>query len=223
MAFPKTYNDFSSANGAPFHDLYGMLIFMLNNQSANGDVVVLADGDEGSGKSVALMTLAILLKELAKRAGRDLPFDPATDCIYDHDDWKEVFDPDRRGGLYLIDEGGNLLFSREAMKGDNRDVVKVFQQSRVMRNIMLTAVPNIRWIDVYLRDHRARIRIHCHSAWTLNGQQRGFATVQWRSTDWRYGEPRWTDVFDWDYQALDHHPDWPIYEARKIQKFSSGA
>lgn len=217
---------------APFWDLPSLVWFLVHNAKNNGDNLILWDGGEGAGKSTGAITLTALLIALMRQlwpesAAAQIGFDPASQCIYDHGDWMEIYNQaalhGERGHIFLIDEGGNLLGSRDSMTGESRGMVRMLQQSRILNATVLCLIPNQVWIDKYVREHRAIIRIHTKRQFTINGQKRGEAIVQWRGENWRSGESQWVDVFEWHYGRIIEGPGWHEYERVKELKISNSA
>lgn len=201
----------------PFWDMSSMFQYLYNARHDNADNLVVLEGEEGAGKSTAAMTLCILLAPAL-----EVRFDPVMHAVYHWEDWTRVWQAGQRGNLYLLDEGGNLIFSRDHSRAENKAVVKILQQCRILNGTLIMCVPNFRWLDPYVREHRAKIRIRCHAVHTINGMSRGTATVYWRSfyiDDDGFYSSTWKPVFTWKFHGIDeNHPLWRRYEDNKILK-----
>lgn len=197
-----------------------MIRFLLALQSQNDDAIIIIDGAEGSGKS----TLAFRLCHALEHG-----WDPNERVIIDYDDWLEFYEAQYRGCVYLLDEGGDLAFSRDAMSGQNKHIVRILQMSRILNNIMVVCCPNLYWLDKYLREHRALIYIKVHKEWNAGGVVRGRATVHWKMTRFNprsHDAPstRWWGQFDIYYPPIDSKdPAWKAYEQLKVAKIQNRA
>jgi len=119
----------------------------VNN--SDDDYVEIITGQEGSGKSTLAKQKAALV-------------DPTFDTSRIFNDPKELFQwlldnqGKTKGKAIQIDEGNLFLFSRQAMKKESIDVVKLFTIVRQANLYILICVPNIKTIDSYIKEHRAK-------------------------------------------------------------------
>lgn len=69
-----------------------------------------------------------------------------------------------RHSVVCIDEGGEVLFSRESMKRNNVEIIKTLQAMGAMGHIVIICLPNWRWVDKYVRQQRVKtlIRVISH-------------------------------------------------------------
>lgn len=65
-----------------------------------------------------------------------------------------------KGSCILIDEGGQNLFSREAMTLTNRMLIKSFMVMRQRNLCVIICIPNFHLLDSYIRLHRVNTLIH---------------------------------------------------------------
>lgn len=166
---------------------------------ADFDNVLVVDGEEGVGKSTFALTLA--------RSLTDGRFDPSQ-VVYNFEDWERVVDLSKRGNVYLLDEGGNLGFSRDHSTGENKRLVKILMVARQVNPTLILCIPNFRWLDVYLREHRAHFRVHI--------ERRGVAIVQERVTDWHAGNVWFEDHYKFYFDPFPgDDPFWKAYLGRK--------
>lgn len=197
-----------------------MVHFLKSITQQNDDAVVIIDGAEGSGKSSVAFQLCHYLEK---------GWSPEDRVIIDYEDWLQFYEAGQRGCTYLLDEGGDLAFSRDAMSGQNKHVVRILQMARILNNIMIICCPSIHWLDKYLREHRALIYIKVHKEWHAGGVIRGRATVHWKSVRFnpRIGDSisvRWTPVFDLLFGGIPGtDPQWKKYEKLKIAKIQTRA
>lgn len=178
---------------------------MHRNIGRNADNVVLVDGYEGAGKSTFAMSLA---RDFTRE-----DWDPANGLVLNWTDWRAAWDTRKKDQFYIIDEGGNLLFSRDSTRQENKLLVKVLMQMRVLRATVLILCPNKWWLDPYVRLHRARFWTHV----TEHEEKRGFAYGMWKEYDWRKNEYAWEDAGEYRFPDMPKsHPWLSGYEARKI-------
>lgn len=205
---PRTWEPYSPA---PFVDWVSMVRFIKLLQDQNDDVFVLIDGREGSGKSTVGKYLARAI---------DATWRDETGMIIDYDDWLEVYSL-RKKQVFVLDEGGDLLFSRDSMRNENKLSVRMFQMNRIFRHCVIALVPNKHWVDLYVRDHRALIYIQVHKTYSTRGVERGLATIKWPHRYYSIREDawltRWVDVFDLEFEAITGQ-DWEDYEETKMKK-----
>lgn len=212
---------------APFWDYPSLIDHLAWNVIHDGDNVIVVDGAERSGKSVLCWKLLedvgqrteehlanLLPKEPHRQAEIDRfpEFIPHRDVILDWEDWVAGFDAKRRYARYLFDEGGNLAFSRDYSRGEQKGLVKLLMQAGQLNATLIFAMPNLEFMDRYVREHRTQIRIH---VWR-KGYQRGFATVQWKQTRWRKGTFWYEDVIDeLRFSDITKGPQWYDYLTKK--------
>jgi len=84
--------------------------------------------------------------------------------------FNEVFRQAKRGDSILLDEGGALLFSRDAMTSDSKFMIKSAMIARAKNVNLVVCIPNFYIIDSYIRDHRVDFLFQI----TKRGQYRGF-------------------------------------------------
>lgn len=200
------------AADAPFWDYTSFIDHLAFNAINDGDNLVVIDGDERSGKSaLAWRITQDLSKRLGELSKKKHDFDADRDVILDWDDWTAAWDWHRLNAIYLFDEGGNLAFSRDYSKAENKGLVKVLMQAGQLNTTMLFIIPNFNFLDRYLREHRTQIRIHVER----RGYKRGFATVQVVKKSWRMGTVWMEDVFDLRYADVDKDDQWERYQSKK--------
>lgn len=172
------------------------------NMARDNDNVIVIDGYEGTGKS----NLAILLNKSLVPS-----FDPSKEAIFTVQDWNRIFNTGQTQRAYQIDEAGNLLFSRDYASTDSKFLVKLLMQARILKSTIVMCLPNIGWLEKYVREHRVRWRIHMFN--------RTSAMLQRGVVNWRTGGARFEDVgrFTGIPSTKTLWPElWSSYEERKI-------
>lgn len=190
-----------------------MIDFLDCVRRQNDDSMTLVDGLEGSGKSTVLFHMAKRLEPT---------WDPETGLIIDFDDWEDVYDLES-GKVFILDEGGDLLFSRNSQTRESKLIVRLFQMSRIYNHTLLVAAPNIHWVDLYVRGHRTLIYGHVHKKYHPRGVSRGLVSWHWPRRYFDYKRSEWEARWDHIYDSRFHPfaPDdeeWKLYEEWKKLK-----
>lgn len=210
LGHPLTWE--SSAH-APFQGYLEMVHLLQQLQKQNDDALVVLDGPEGSGKSTVAFQLATAIQP---------DWEPETGLIIDYEDWESLYDLGT-GRVFVLDEGGDLMFSRDSMQRENKLVVRMFQMARIFNHIIIVCCPNIHWVDVYVRDHRALIYGHAHKVYHAEGVRRGIISWHWpsRKFNWQASEweTRWNVVGHSRFRQIPNElKAWISYEQLKRLK-----
>lgn len=75
--------------------------------------------------------------------------------IMDEKDWFKIKSKLKKGMAIVFDEGSEVAFSREAMKREQRDLMKELTQIRGVGLFMLMCISDIRNADRFIRERRA--------------------------------------------------------------------
>jgi len=142
--------------------------------------------------------------------------------IFDFSDWQTIYDREEDLGQHQIDEGGNLLFSRDAMTGENKQVVRTVQMCGIRHATMTWILPNKHWMDPYIREHRATVWGHVHTSYTLNGMTRGLASWHWRLDNYMTGNVWWSPPVFWQkFEEAERDWEQAGYDAVKAAKLQA--
>lgn len=165
---------------APFSSMKTLVAYLKNNMANDNDNVLVIEGDEGRGKSNCGLWITRLL---------DPTFDPQHSTIFNHEQWTTAIKRfhQSKHPVFMFDEGGNLAFNRDWNTSENKSLTKILMQARILNSTMIFCIPDHRWLDKYLREHRTKILIRM--------ERRGTASVHWRAKNWFTGEVRYEGVF----------------------------
>lgn len=123
------------------------------------DYLLVIDGYEGTGKSRLALDISYFYRWIV--FGRVL--DEVNVTLSPHQVAKSMYHFSSKDTHYetiVFDEGGSVLFSREAMSKQMRSFVKIFKVARMMNWFLIVVAQNITWIDPYIRKHRLTGWIH---------------------------------------------------------------
>jgi hypothetical protein len=110
------------------------------------DYIMCVEGYEGVGKT----TLALHICKY---------IDPTFNVdriIFNLDDFKMQIKTSKKGNAILIDEGALVMFSRDAMKGEVKELIRLFTAIRQYNLFICICVPRFNIIDRYIREHRVK-------------------------------------------------------------------
>lgn len=125
---------------------------IYKNLQNNYDEVTVITGYEGSGKSVLASQIATVVT----------PSFTKDRIAYDPSDLPRAFKNLEKGETVWLDEGALFLFSRNAVKKENKLIIQLLSIVRQMNLHLIICVPNFFVVDTYLRDHRVKNLIHIH-------------------------------------------------------------
>jgi len=137
----------------------------LNNDRDNITVIC---GLEGEGKSTLGINYCSLISPT-------FTFDST---CFDSEEFKRNLREAKKGDSVLADEGGVILFSREAMNRTNKQIIKILTGIRERNINLVVCVPNFFIIDSYIREHRVNLLIQIRKRGYYRGYLRdGIAIV----------------------------------------------
>jgi len=109
------------------------------------DWLILVEGREGSGKSTLALQVAQYLD----------PNFSEKNLIFDFKKFEKMIKTSKPGTVLLIDEGSILFFSRDAMKGENREAIRLLTLCRSLNLFIIICIPSVQIVDKYIRQYRA--------------------------------------------------------------------
>lgn len=171
------------------------------------------DGYEGTGKSNSSMWACLFVDP--KFYKRNIAIETQLkDILFDFKDIIRSLKGSRPYEAKNIDEGSKALFSREAMKDRNVDLIKTFTLCRQLNQFVNINAPTIWILDIYVRNFRVKTWHHNFEEYEKRGFVQIFRknTSQWKKDPW----------FDLRAEAILPKFDnelWDIYKTKK-QEYS---
>ena len=150
-----------------FHDLFYMIppnriwqynvsswIFIITSiarMKADFDNVIVVTGYEGSGKSTFVKSLMYLYRYIVfgqKPQNENI--------ILNVEDYAQslITFKNIHGEVFHLDEAGTMLFSRDAGTNFSKLQIKILEVARERNWFFFVVIPNINWLDKYVRTHR---------------------------------------------------------------------
>lgn len=141
--------------------LIGQLYFIQRNVlDKNKDFVIVVVGREGWGKTTLGYQISSWLDP--KTFNNDRICFEADEVVYQ---WRHS----PPFSAIQIDEGGLMLFSREAMQKTGINIVKLFMTIRVKRFVNIICIPNYKNLDSYIKEHRVAMIIDIRRGYKYQG------------------------------------------------------
>lgn len=163
------------------------------------DYPILVTGREGGGKSSWAINLGVDLDDdIEKNLEEHVFFHLETD--FSSLMHKMTHSPP---SVFIIDEAGVDLFSRNSMQTEQKQLVSLFIIMRQFNHIPILCLPKQRWLDSYLRDHRVVSWINVTWKGTEINRERGYAHIRMA----QHGE--FSDKPYWEYLFTYRFPDFP--------------
>lgn len=120
----------------------------------NWDVVIIVDGIEGSGKSTLGLQIAWLLSN-GKLTMKNL--------ILGLEDAPDKLEKAEQGEIFVMDEGSLSFGSRETMKREQVELIKIFNVIRQKNLGLIVVAPSFFDLNKYISVHRSRALIHVYT------------------------------------------------------------
>jgi len=108
------------------------------------DHFLVVTSKEGSGKSTLAAQIASLVD----------PSFNANRVFFEPGKWFDFLSKAEPGQACQLDEGNLFLFSREALTGNNKRILKIMALMRQKQTLTIICVPNFWTMDTYVRKHR---------------------------------------------------------------------
>jgi len=178
-----------------------------NRIQQNDDLVLLMIGNEGTGKSTAMLWADILWQEIR---GREPNVDNVLEGIVfgERRDYKDKLMNSDEGDLIAVQDAPHILFSKDAMVGDQKDIEKAMFDMRIENYFVILGFQSWDVVPKDLRERRAEAAIRVYRQ---NGE-RGYMDIYGRRTlDDKISN---YDAFDWP--DADTHDRFSSLEGTKV-------
>lgn len=152
----------------------------------DNDSVILVTGYEGTGKS----TIAGIM---AHRLDPEFTMDKV--IFYNINAWWEQINDETWYRSLWLDEALDFLLSYEWGSKQSKSIIKEIAFCRYKRKYIILCLPNIGWLNVYLREHRVKFWVYV--------KKRGVAELH-------IGVPqKWGKEIWWEQVGTTRYPDFP--------------
>lgn len=191
-------------------DLYtGFITELRQKHIDDWDAVILITGDEGCGKSALGINLAVdldtsVLTSMEKHV------------VWSGDDLNRLVFTSEPSAI-VEDEAGIDLFSRDFASSGSKSLVKMVMVMRAQNHIPILILPNLGWLDTYLREHRVKYWIKVFTVKNGIKEERGFADLYIAKRGDFMKKTYWEKIFTFRF------PDFPeeiAYEYKRGKKAS---
>jgi energy-coupling factor transporter ATP-binding protein EcfA2 len=132
-----------------------LALFLMDVLETDRDAVLVITGETGEGKSVLNWHLA---RACSKEAGS--PFDPATNLVYEREEFKNLIDNLPEKSFIGVDEAVGLFYSRDYHDDEQIALLKKLDRIRYRHLITTFLIPSLWHIDSHIRNARVRLWIH---------------------------------------------------------------
>jgi len=183
-------------------NLEGFLEGVYQNRiQENDDLVMLMIGNEGTGKSTAMLWASMFWQSIR---GREVTTENVLDGMVfgGREDYKDKLMNSGEADLIAVQDAPHVLFSKDAMVGDQKDIEKAMFDMRIENYFVILGFQSWNVVPKDLRERRAEAAIRVYRQ---NGE-RGYMDI--------YGRRKLDD-------KIDNHDtfDWP--EPDSQDRFSS--
>lgn len=172
-----------------------------NRIQENDDLVLLMVGDEGTGKSTAMLWATLLWQNIA---GNGATVDSVLDRVVfgAREDYKEMLLESDEGDIITVQDAPHVLFSKDAMVGDQKELEKAMFDMRIENYLVILGFQSWEVVPKDLRERRAGAAIRVYRS----GGERGYMDIYSRR--------------ELNEKIRDHNPhSWPDPSAH--DRFSS--
>ena len=169
---PVGFNEYTNHLGQTIRvdptKAHNLFCLLESAKGTNGDVVLIYDGEEGSGKSTAARQDARLLDPTLDETR--IEFNPEDAVAAHFKGLPEKWDPkeymlghyeNKPWQAIILDESAKLDRKR-TMSAGSVEFTGFASQSRQLHKIFFIVLPNIHMLDGYVAEHRALALIHCY-------------------------------------------------------------
>lgn len=132
--------------------LHNLLAARKNAIKYNGDLLIVIDGEEGSGKSTFARQVAKILDRKFTEEQITFSTAEAMQSHYDLPSWRSI----------ILDESKPDLNRKRTMSTKNIHFTDFLSQSRILNKFFIVVLPSIYDLDKYVAEHRAKLLLHTY-------------------------------------------------------------
>jgi hypothetical protein len=177
----------------------------------NYDAVIPVIGDEGVGKSTYILQLMTMYQHV--RGGDGSPESVLENIVWGgRDEFKQAIANRPEGHVVCHMDAARVLFSKDAMVGEQREIQKDFLDMRMKNNVYFLGFQDWDIIPTMLKKRRAKFAFVIPERGVVRGYNRD-------SLDKRYKNGRWPkqDMPD-RFPSLEETELWRRFEALDLEK-----
>lgn len=135
-------------------------LFIMDVLDTDRDAVIVITGDTGEGKTVCEWHLARTCSQVAQKKRAGVKFDPATNLVYERDEFQTLTDQLSEFSFIGVDEAVGLFYARDYHDEEQIALLKKLDRIRYRHLIVAFCIPSLWHIDSHIRNARVRIWIH---------------------------------------------------------------
>ena len=136
------------------YNFWQMLLTVIGRLKVDYDYMLVIDGYEGVGKSTFALSLAYFYRYIVFGDKKLDNYNLALSPLDVAQSFLDLVSNDLKMQPLIFDEGGTVMFSRDAMGKFGKKIIKVLKVARMMNWFLIVVSQDISWIDPYIRCHR---------------------------------------------------------------------
>jgi len=142
--------------GYPSRHLKDLCKVIMETLKSDRDFFMVIDGPTGEGKSTLAQWIRIITNRMFK-----IKSTIEETSIYNRAELREKFKTLQEHQCVIADEAMNILFSRDAMKGEQKEMIRLIDMIRDRHLIPIFCLPSIWGLDRhFLNSGRVRVWVH---------------------------------------------------------------
>lgn len=147
---------------------YNLISAQRNAKKYKGDLLIVVDGEEGSGKSTFGRQVAKILDPRFTESQIAFSTEEARKMCYKYDEFRVV----------LLDESKADLDRKKTNSKKSKDWNDFLSESRILHKFMIVILPSIFDLDKYVAQHRGKMLLHTYKN---RGEHPGYFSFYGRS------------------------------------------
>jgi energy-coupling factor transporter ATP-binding protein EcfA2 len=158
---------------------------------ADKDFLIAITGDTGGGKSTLAVTMAYKISP---------NFNMETDIIFSREELTDRIYNAPKYSCIIVDEAINALFKRDAMKKEQKNILKLLDMCRDRNLCLIFCIPSFWALDKHTLQGRFRLRMHI--------ERTGLAFI-WKPTKNPFSDDPWGRLYNIKVTGLswDKYPN----------------